>query len=84
MDPGTTPSSRGDPPHPGATPSSRGCVPQPGRRIVIYSSFNGLFLNKYECAFAKCFKGVYYLMLNFSRLICLKNDKRMKECMGVC
>ena len=51
---------------------------------MIESSYNGLFLNKYEYVFAKCFKGIYYLVLNFSRLICLKNDKRMKECMGVC
>ena len=71
-------SSRMRPPHPGCDP------PHTGRRIVIESSFNGLFLNKYEYVFAKCFKDIYYLVLNFSRLICLKNDKRMKECVGVC
>jgi hypothetical protein len=69
-------SSRVCGPHPeGADPSSRGCGPHPGvadliqglrtpliqvRRIVIESSVNGLFLNKYEYVFAKWFKGVEY------------------------
>ena len=64
------------PPHPGAgapliqglRTSSRGCVPHPGaayliqgRRIVIESSVNGLFLNKYEYVCAKGYTVVEYL-----------------------
>jgi hypothetical protein len=57
------PSSRATPLIQGLRTSSRGCGPHPGVADLIQGdpSVNGLFLNKYEYVFAKCFKGVEYL-----------------------
>ena len=54
------------------------CVCDGPKTWVIVHNTNDFSINN------NSIYGVKYLWLNFSRLICLKNYKRMKECIGAC